>query len=194
MKSVKKICAVALVLFAMSCKKDDDPVPVIYAEENPLNAFLAASGYNQVQVSKINNSITYETGFSFKPTVKGNINSIYVLIPAPNASLRVTIWESVTKTVLRTEILNVASANVPVTKTIAPLELTKDKEYVITMNTDDFYLREKTNGQAAVYPFQVGKILVTDYRERIGTAQVFPEGTQPDYYYGNCSFVFQQTE
>lgn len=194
MKNVKKICSVALLVCAFACKKNDTPAPVVYAEENPLNAFLAASGYNQVQISKINDPITYETGFSFKPTVKGNINGIYVLIPAPNASLRVTIWESATKTVLRTEILNIASANVPVTKTITPLELIKDKEYVITMNTDDFYFREKTNGQAAVYPFQVGSILVTDYRERIGTAQVFPEGTQPDYYYGNCSFVFKQTE
>lgn len=192
MKIRGKLFVFALLVFVIACKKGDDPAPV-YAEENPLNGFLTASGYNQVQVSRINDALTYETGFSFKPLVKGNINSIYALIPAPNSSLRVTIWESATKTVLRTEILNITAANVPVIKSIAPLALSKDKEYVISMNTDDFYFRERTNGQAAVYPIQVGNITVTDYRERIGTAQVFPEGVQPDYYYGNCSFVFQQT-
>jgi len=192
MKTTRNFFVFTLLVFVIACKKNDNPAPV-YAEENPLNGFLSASGYNQVQISRINDAFTYETGFSFKPLVKGKISSIYALIPAPNSSLRVTIWETATKTVVRTEILNVTSANVPVIKSITPLELTKDKEYVISMNTDDFYFRERTNGQAAVYPVQVGNISVTDYRERIGTAQIFPEGVQPDYYYGNCSFVFQQT-
>ena len=86
-----------------------------------------------------------------------------------------------------------ASANVPSTKTINPLTLIKNKKYAITMNTNDYYIKSKTNGTAAEYPIRVGNIAITSYREGYGLSQTFPLGTQPDYN-GNCSFNFQRTE
>jgi hypothetical protein len=75
-----------------------------------------------------------------------------------------------------------------------PLALVKDKEYTITMNSNDYYMKTKTNGTAATYPMTIGNVIITSYREGYGLAQTFPQGTQPDYYDGNCSFNFQRTE
>ena len=43
--------------------------------------------------------------------------------------MRVTIWDYDTKTVLRTEIVNVSAANTLVTKAITELALVKNKKY-----------------------------------------------------------------
>lgn len=198
MNKIKSIFIVLVFsIFTFSCSKDDDTLvlPVIeYAEENPLNGYLETSGYNQDQVSSIDNPSIVEAGFSFKPVFNGKINSLKVWIPASNNSLRVTIWDNETQTAIRTEIVNVTSANVPSIKTIEPLFLLKNKEYTITMNSNDYYIKTKTDGTAAEYPIAVGNIVITSYREGYGAAQTFPQGTQPDYYNGNCSFSFQRTE
>jgi hypothetical protein len=196
MKNCIKYTLVAVLFICFSCNKDDDsPISpaIIYVEENPLNGYLGTSGYSQDQVSMINNTLI-EAGFSFVPTVTGKINSVVVWIPQINNSVRVTIWDNSTQNPIRTEIVNVTNANVPAKKEIEPLFLTKDKEYSITMNTDDYYLKTKSNGTAAVYPITVNNLKVTSYRETLGSSQVFPNGTQPDYYSGNCSFNFQRTE
>ena len=194
MKTPLKITIIMVCLFAISCSKSEESTPILYPEENPLTGYLETSGYNQDQISAIDNPSTIEAGFSFKPAFTGKINSIKAWIPASNNALRVTIWDNATQTAIRTEIVNVASANVPSTKTINPLTLVKNKEYTITMNTNDYYIKSKTNGTAAVYPIRVGNIVITSYREGYGLSQTFPQGTQPDYYSGNCSFNFQRTE
>ena len=195
MKTTIKTVLIVFCLFAISCSKDEESAPVIiYPEENPLNGYLETSGYNQDQVSSIDNPSIIEAGFSFKPVFNGKLNAIKAWIPASNNALRVTIWDNETQIPIRTEIVNVTSANVPAVKTIEPLFLLKNKEYTITMNSNDYYIKTKTDGTAANYPITVGNIVITSYREGYGSTQTFPQGTQPDYYNGNCSFSFQRTE
>lgn len=197
MKTLKTILTLFTVaIFAASCSNDDNnPDPVKYNEENPLDAYLAGSGFSQKAVDQKNAGI-YEYGFSFKPTVTGKINAIIVKIPDVNATLRVTLWDAATKTVIKSEIVNVATANVTVEKTITPIALTKDKEYFFTVNSDDWINRTKTDGSAATYPIVAGNITITGYAfiSSTATETLFPTNPRSTYYAGDMTFKFQQTE
>jgi len=197
MKTLKTILTLFTVaIFAASCSSDDNnPDPVKYNEENPLDAYMAGSGFSQKAVDQKNAGI-YEYGFSFKPTVTGKINAIIVKIPDVNATLRVTLWDAATKTVIKSEIVNVTTANVAVEKTITPIPLTKDKEYFFTVNSDDWINRTKTDGSAATYPIVAGNITITGYAfiSSTATETLFPTNPRSTYYAGDMTFKFQQTE
>ena len=197
MKTLKTILALFTIsIFAVSCSSDNDkPEPVKYNEENPLYAYMAGSGFSQKAVD-VKNSGIYEYGFSFKPTVTGKINAIIVKIPDVNSTLRVTLWDAATKTVIKSEMVNVAAANVTVEKTITPIPLTKDKEYFFTVNSDDWINRTKADGSAATYPIVAGNITITGYAfiSSTATETLFPTNARNTYYAGDMTFKFQQTE
>jgi len=197
MKTLKTIIALFTIsIFAISCSSDDDkPEEVKYAEENPLDAYMAGSGFSQKAVD-VKNSGIYEYGFSFKPTVTGKINALIVKIPDVNTALRITLWDAATKTVIKSETVNVATANVTVEKAITPIALTKGKEYFFTVNSDDWINRTKTDGSAATYPIVAGNITITGYAYISSTAAetLFPTNARNTYYAGDMTFKFQQTE
>jgi hypothetical protein len=197
MKSLKTlITLLAVTLFTISCSSDDDkPEAVKYNEENPLDAYMAGSGFSQKAVD-VKNSGIYEYGFSFKPTVTGKINALIVKIPDVNSALRITVWDAATKTVIKSETINVPTANVTVEKSITPITLTKDKEYFFTVNSDDWINRTKTDGSAATYPIVAGNITITGYAYISSTAAetIFPTNARNTYYAGDMTFKFQQTE
>lgn len=183
----------SLSLSITNCSKDDDPAqPVVLAPlQDPLPGFLAATGFDQQTVSVINSG-DYEFGFSFIPAVNGKITAITVKNPDIRMGLRVTIWDKVAGTILRTETLDVPTADVEVTKEITPLDLVKDKEYFITYNSDDWYNRTKTDGSAVVYPFTIGDIKIMSYAFANGDTQTMPTEVRTTYYAGDCSFKFQK--
>ena len=186
----------SLGLVVTSCSKIDDPVvaplPVVVAPlQDPLAGYLAASGFNQVTTSIINDSFS-EIGYGFTPSVNGKITAIVVKIPDANAALRVTIWDKATGGILRTETLNVTAANNEITKTINSLDLIQNKEYVISMNSDDYYIHSKTDGSNAAYPFIVGDLKITSYLIRDGNQQLIPNSSRVSGYIGDCSFKFQK--
>jgi hypothetical protein len=196
---MKKLFLVAILFMAalVSCKKDKtpDPVPpVVYAEENPLPSFLSNTGFNQL--STVSNYVTkYEEGFSFKANVKGKINALVMKLPVANSSLRITIWDNVSKAVLRTENVNVPTANTEATIIIPTFDIVKDKEYFISMWTNDDYVRSRTDNAAAGYPIVSGNISVLScLYKQVASGQVFPTSSTTKYYYGDISFKFQQTE
>lgn len=194
LKTLFFLLSIALITF--SCSSDDDkPEPIKYAEENPLDAYMAGSGFSQKAVD-VKNSGIYEYGFSFKPTVTGKINALVVKIPDVNPTLRITVWDAATKTVIKSEVINVATANVTVEKAITPIALTKDKEYFFTVNSDDWINRTKTDGSAATYPIVAGNITITGYAYISSTAAetLFPTNIRNTYYAGDMSFKFQRTE
>lgn len=194
LKTLFFLLSIALITF--SCSSDDDkPEPIKYAEENPLDAYMAGSGFSQKAVD-VKNSGIYEYGFSFKPTVTGKINALVVKIPDVNPTLRITVWDAATKTVIKSEVINVATANVTVEKAITPIALTKDKEYFFTVNSDDWINRTKTDGSAATYPIVAGNITITGYAYISSTATetIFPTNARNTYYAGDMSFKFQRTE
>ncbi len=106
--------------------------------------------------------------------------------------MRVTIWDKTAVVVLRSETIDVASANIEVIKTIASLDLVKGKEYFITMNSNDWYKHSKTNGKSIIYPITVGDIKITSYAYKTGVAQTIPNTELINNYAGDCSFKFQK--
>lgn len=197
MKTIKTLFTIlSVALLTVSCSSDDDKEEAVkYNEENPLDAYMAGSGFSQKAVD-VKNSGIYEYGFSFKPTVTGKINALVVKIPDVNAALRITLWDAATKTVIKSETINVPTANVTIEKAITPIALTKDKEYFFTVNSDDWINRTKTDGSAATYPITAGNIVITGYAYISSTASetIFPTNARNTYYAGDMTFKFQQTQ
>lgn len=192
-----KFKPVLLALFALvtlaACDKDDDPAPYVFPTENPLSGFLSDSGLDEVETESVDQISNYEIGYRFRPTASGAITALSVRIPAVNSNLRVTVWDAETQTVLKTEAFNVTSSGVAVTKTIPALTLVKDHEYMVTMNTNDWYDYRRTDNSNASYPFTEANIQVIGFGYGIGTGQNFPGLTASNYFYGDVSFTYQRT-
>lgn len=191
-KFLKVALVVALAFSMTNCSKDDDPAPVANPEVNPLAAYLTTTGFNQVTTNQINLS-SYEFGLSFIPNVNGKITALVVKIPDANPTLRITIWNKTTATVLKTETINYATAGVEVTKAIDALNVTAGTEYFVTFNSNDWYDRRKTDSSNITYPVTVGDISITSYAYRTGAAQAMPNTPTLNYYAGDISFLFQKS-
>lgn len=188
MKNLRTFIALLVVTAStISCSSDDDKT---YEIENPLATYHAQAGFTTV--TNFINSGSYEFGLVFTPTVRGNMKAITLKLPDANPLVRVTIWDYESKTVLRTEEVNVATANVQVTKEISALALQKDKKYLITMNSNDWYKKSKADNTNAVYPIVAGNITFNEYRWIGGTTQTFPTNVSLNYNAGDLSFDFQQ--
>ena len=193
--SFKTVLFTSLLAIALSCSKDDDPVvepTPIFPEQNPLAGYLAASGFDQRLTNQVNLT-DYEFGFSFIPTANGKMTAIVAKIPDVRLAMRVTVWDKVAGTILRTESIDITAAGVEVTKAITALDLVKDKEYFLTFNSNDWYDHRRTDSANVTYPFTVGDIKITSYSFKDGTAQVIPNSPQLSYYAGDISFKFQKS-
>ena len=193
MKTIKRILAIfTLTVVLVSCSNDDNPpAETGYQEQNPLAGFLAASGFNQ-SISEVGNGLDYEYGIAFKPTVKGKITAIVAKLP-DDVMVGVTIWDKAAGTVYRDGILNVTQSGVEFTQPV-DIELEKNKEYMITINSNDWYRHAKSDNSNVAYPFALGDISITGYGYKSGTAQVMPDTFPLNFYSGDLSFKFQQTE
>jgi hypothetical protein len=202
MKKFKtKISILAITLFVssilfISCSKNDDatPEPKVYPEENFLPSFLMKTGLDQVTNTTINSTVLFEIGIEFTPLVTGRLNSLKIKMPILNNSLRIQIWDKELATILRTEIVNVSVANFALDFDINDLNLVKNKSYIISINSDDFYFRSKLDNTDINYPITVGNIKVNDFVLGNGSNSNMPSSSNPDRYFGDFSFNFQQTE
>lgn len=193
MKTTITKTAFALLAFGMlftACSKDDNKGG--FPEENPLAKYYEATGFTN-STNLINGSSS-EFGLAFSPKVKGKINALTVRIPDANPNLRVTIWDYDQKIILRTEFVNVATANTEVVKSISAMDLEKDKKYMITMNSNDFYKKARADNSAATYPVTAGNIVFHSYAWISASGQTFPTSIDYTYNGGDLSFVFQRTE
>lgn len=185
-----------LSIITFSCSKDDTPAPAPVAPilaplQDPLQGYLTASGFIQKKDVLVNRS-DFEFGYSFIPLVNGKMTAIIVSLPDSRSGLRVTIWNKATATAIRTENIDVPVANVDLIKQITALDLVKDKEYFLTINSNDWYERKKTDVTDVVYPFTVGDIKITASGYTVGTSQTMPTIFPVNFYSGDCSFKFQK--
>lgn len=195
MKTIQKLSIIILSVLALSCSKKEDsaPSPIVYQEEDYLAGYLSTTNFTQ-NITNFINSGDYEFGNEFIPLVKGKITSLKVKLPDSRSNLRVTLWDKASGLVLKTEVVNVAAANTSYVFDIVDIELVKDKEYTITMNSNDWYNERKTDNSSVVYPITVGNIKITSYKYASGTAQVYPTSSALNYYAGDLSFNFQRLE
>ena len=206
--NLMKIKNVLVVLFTIifisvaSCSKSDEPAPVkpvvVYQEENFLDGYLASSGFNQTYTNTIDGAQN-EIGTEFTPIVNGKITSITIRIPAPTNNFNITVWDKATKSVLKTISSGFSPpfpANTILTIPIPDLNLNliKNKEYAITMNTNDWYNHKRTDGTAVTYPITVGNIKILSYKYIAGTTGAYPTTENNTVYSGDLSFNFIRTE
>lgn len=183
-----------MVAFTISnCSSDDDNQPA-FTDENPLAELLQQTGFDGEKITYIDDNNSYEIGFGFTPSVNGNLKSIVVKLPKIKNNLRVTIWDSETQLPILTETVYVSQANQFITKSITPLALEQGHAYAITMNTDQYYMWHRENQGAANWPVTCGNIVVTTVHSDIVTGHEFPNFGVINAYFGDCSFIFQQTQ
>lgn len=197
---MKTITTILLLIITFSCSKNDPaPVPKVYPEENFLPTFLTNSGLS-LYSTFIDENTNAEFGLAFKPLVKGKINSFIVRIPQANNVIRVTLWDKTTKNVITTENVSITATDgdISVVKVITPIQLEKDKEYVISFNTNDSYYYVKIINNVSydvAYNVTCNNIIITDFLYENGSAQTFPSHSDANVnFFGNVSFNFQQTE
>ena len=190
--------ALAVALFVTtSCSSDDQSAntsPVPFAEENPWLGLLAETDLGQTTLVFIDDNNYYDMGMAFIPTVKGQINSFVVKLPESHNNIRISLWDRTTAEILRTEYIDVLVANTDTKLEILPLQLQKDKEYVVAITSDDYYMLFQENGSAVTYPVSVGNITVTGGTDQLANAQQMPEFYTANAISGIVSFNFQQTE
>lgn len=193
-KNISSILILVMMVFLFSCKNDNTAAPtttVVYQEENPLTSFLATTGLNLI-ASPFSNTTAFEMGYAFKPKVRGIIKGLTVKLPYVNGSLKVTIWDKVTATVVRSTYVNVATANQDISVTIPNLELTQNTDYVISMYTNMFYNHKRTDNANVVFPVDAGNISITGSYTNAITSM--PATTNASSFCGDFSFIFQQTQ
>lgn len=183
---LKAIIIIAIIL--SSCSKDDERT---YTEENFLADFLTTSQFSGTTDSTIDGG-NYEFGIEFTPLVKGKITALKVKIPDVNNAVRVTIWDKVSTTVMRSETLNITSANSEQSIDIADLQLEANHQYAITMNSNDWYNHRRADNSDVSYPITSGNIQIDNYKWVSGTAQTYPTNISTSYFAGDVSFNFIQ--
>lgn len=203
MKTIQYLGFAALAFLTWACSEEENNTVMVspvaeFQEENPLPQFLSANEFeaNGNRTAYIDDNNNYEMGFSFKPLVKGQINSIVVMMPQPNVDVRVTIWDKEDASVIRTEYVDVLAANAFETTAVDPLELEANKEYFITMNANDYYLCNRMYAPNVIeYPQVYGNISITGSRCEFGNVgQVMPQDDMVNATAGFCSFNFLETE
>lgn len=197
MKTIKTI----LLIFTfgsilISCNKEDaatTAIPTVYQEENFLDGYLAISQFNQMNTPNVG-SVIFEAGLEFSPLVKGKIKSLVVKLPEINNSLKITLWDKYTETVIKTETVNVEVANKVFVFDINDIELTKNKSYLISFTTSSYFFRRKTDSSNANYPIISGNIRVDGFKSSLSLS-IFPSSLNTfNEYAGDLSFNFQQTD
>ncbi|MDR2205548.1 MAG: DUF4082 domain-containing protein [Flavobacteriaceae bacterium] len=178
-------------VFLLGCSKDED-TPQPPAGENPLETFLSVTGFNQNIYEYIDDKY-YVFGMRFTPKVNGKITDVTLKIPNNDNSthlISVNLWDVETQEVLRTASVLTLS-NTGVKESIEPLSVTKDKEYMITFNTDDYYEHSRNDGEDIAYPVTAGNIIINGLNFQSGQGEIFPTANTPlDFYLGDCGFIF----
>lgn len=176
-----------IIISVASCSSDNAD-----AIENPLKGYLTNAGFDDQEPPHINSSY-FEFGIRFIPNVDGNIKNIKVKLPDNQTNLRVTIWDVATESVYRTEIISTVIANKEISKSISPLSLTKDKEYLISCYANDWYYHMKSDNSSVTYPVIVGNISITgcNFLSQYPEQRLYPWDTTAEGYAGDISFGFE---
>ncbi len=203
MKTIQKALLVFTILSMafISCSKDDTmtpepaPTPVVYQEENFLSSFLTQSKYNENTKELI--STDRESGIEFTPLVSGKIKSVKIRMPniLLNVPTRVTLWDGTTELPIQTFMIQAQTAGVEAVLNISPtIQLEKNKKYCFSIQHRSFYTRTATDNVAATFPIKCNNIQIDRLTFKLTTNQNYPNEIISDRYWGDFSFVFQQTE
>ena len=176
----------ALLLLIVSCKKKEDEV-IIQQVQTPgyvksdipvhktYNEFLKAN-FLDYDRSTTNAPQNEEMGYCFTPKYTMIMDTIYVRVPGTNSSMRVTLWSVKDSTAIYTDYINVNQNTQTVKFNCLPIGLAANEEYVLSMNTEDWLIREvNTDSIAEIqFPYQAGDIVYNWYGFSRGSSQEIP--------------------
>ena len=188
MKKTKSIFFILAAALTLSCSNDDGGA----RKENPLDAFLVNSGFNQNVTNTLNTS-NFVTGFRFSPTANGKISAITLKIPEGDELVKVNIWKVDGAVLMHSENMVIPSANVTVTKTFPAINVNADQDYVICMHTNDAYTHSRNGSTAATYPVTAGNIIIKQYLVDPDFGGDFiPTAGGVSTFNGDLSFIYQK--
>lgn len=201
MKTIKTLIALLLVIFIISCSKEEETSKVSFQEENPLPGILASQGVVLSQNSTIGglDPNIYQFGFTFSSNVKGKINSVQIKTKVASNNLKFTIWDATTKVSLYQGTAILPVANQMVSTPITPFIIEKNRLYCISIQCSGDSIFYYTNGNiltpiAFVYPINIGNLTITSANFLQTSQQIYPESITPNRFYGDIDFKFQQIE
>lgn len=193
----KIVCFLVVMSFTvLSCSKEETPtvtptVPVNYSEENSYYSFLSKVIPNAT-IDNVVLGIYMELGYEFSPITNGIITSVEIRIPGARGNTSIHIWDSETRNLLHTEVINVQTGGVIYKKNIAGVPLRANKKYIISMASDSWYRYVKSEGSKIPRPYTAGNIVVG--KDANATADSFPTTYSGDRYHdGGVCFNFLRT-
>lgn len=173
----------------LSCSNENDDREV-YEEQNFLSGFLQTSGFNHTELSFIGYPIHF--GYSFTPLVEGKINSIVIKVPLEYEENIITLWDKSTGEPIASKTVSLP-AEYEVTVDVEPIQLIKDKEYIISITSMASYARSNNTFDNAEFPIVEGDIQI-NYCSMGGNSETMPNSVIYNYYFGDLSFNFQRTQ
>lgn len=187
----KTILLFAIIFSLFSCSKDDEPASTPIVEENPIEKFLTDNNLKESVNLSVNNSMSYELGYSFVPLKDGKINSITLNLPDNNNNILISLWDYNGHSKLFEKTVNYSSSYNTQLFKIDSYPLIKNKRYMISMYTNDYYVYYRNNLSMPTFPFTVNNINMYKSVSSLNSGHVFPEDENNFNYYGILGFNFE---
>ncbi|MEX0288561.1 MAG: PKD domain-containing protein [Flavobacteriaceae bacterium] len=125
----------------------------------------------------------FEIGTLFRPKVKGQVLALRLKMPV-NGSYQVNLWDTDTKTQLTSA--TIETTNTGSSRTVDlpnPISLEKDKQYVITVNANDWYLHiDEQDAQGNQFPKTYANIEIISTAFHEGQTSAYPDEDFPVNY------------
>lgn len=154
MKHVNFFTLLLMIIFTFSCKKKES-VP----EELTFTTLLNDSNY-RTSVTQTAGS-WYEYGIKFKSNINGKINKLGSKLPKAG-TYRVTVWDSEKKIIAETKI-NQKTDNIFEFQSIKTISIEKDKEYFISILSNNWNDLQHNTSFRIPYPIVVNNISIIQF-------------------------------
>lgn len=203
MKTIKTLFTITTLILSctllnLACKKNSDTKIEVPAkpDEHPITLFYEEGGFN-ANVYNFSGTNNIESGFTFKPLTNGILKAISIKLPFNLNQNRITLWDKATGAILFTwrvpKLTDTSPKNECIITLETPYALTQNKEYILSMNANNFYLHTLASGLKANYPITINSIQFLSFLQSEGftTNQELPTLIITDYVFGDFGFTFQ---
>lgn len=187
MKTLKLLTVIFLTTLLLSCSKnkEDEELYMEITPQYPMKTLLE-NGVMELKGTKVNSPNTFELGYEFKTFKNGKITAFNVRIP-DSEEIRVTLWDAETEEIIYTEYVQ-TTADLISTIEINPINIISGKNYVISLNTNDYYAFNDNGNQ--IFPTETNDVFILNYRVKTSTIQQFPSFSSESSYLGVVDIKF----
>lgn len=146
----------SIILFSLfSCQEPAQPV------EEGFTSFLADSTM-KIKITATNNPVYYEFGLRFQVLKEGQVVKVGTRLPNAG-TYRVSIWDFTEKTVLLSQNVTQSQANTQAWADISGLAIKPEKEYFISVVSNNWNDALPKAGGNILYPIIKGSVKVLGF-------------------------------